>query len=71
MALEFGVFDHIEPVAGLSLEQIYRERLEQVERLDETGSTPITWRNTIPQQSTVWPPRRTCSWRRWHSAPGK
>ena len=37
MALEFGVFDHIEPVAGLSLEQIYRERLEQVERLDETG----------------------------------
>ncbi len=37
MALEFGVFDHIEPVADLSLEQIYRERLEQVERLDATG----------------------------------
>ena len=37
MALEFGVFDHIEPVEGLTLEQIYRERLEQIERLDATG----------------------------------
>ena len=37
MGLEFGVFDHIEPVEGVTLEQIYRGRLEQIERLDATG----------------------------------
>ena len=37
MALQFGVFDHIEPVPGLSLDQIYRERLLQIERLDTAG----------------------------------
>ena len=26
MALRFGVFDHIEPVPGLGLDRIYRER---------------------------------------------
>jgi len=37
MALQFGVFDHIEPVPGLRLDQIYRERLLQIERLDAAG----------------------------------
>ena len=35
--LRFGVFDHIEPVPGLGLDRIYRERLLQVERLDTTS----------------------------------
>ena len=37
MPLEFGVFDHIEPVPGLPLNQIYKLRLEQLERLDSAG----------------------------------
>ena len=37
MALKFGVFDHIEPVPGLRLDQIYRERLIQIERLERAG----------------------------------
>jgi alkanesulfonate monooxygenase SsuD/methylene tetrahydromethanopterin reductase-like flavin-dependent oxidoreductase (luciferase family) len=37
MGLRFGVFDHIEPVPGLRLDQIYRERLTQIERLDAAG----------------------------------
>ena len=37
MTLRFGVFDHIEPVPGLRLDRIYRERLIQIERLDRTG----------------------------------
>ena len=37
MPLRFGVFDHIEPVPGLRLDQIYRERLLQIERLDAAG----------------------------------
>ncbi len=37
MSLTFGVFDHIEPVPGLRLDQIYRERLLQIERLDRAG----------------------------------
>src|SRR6059036_172681 len=37
MTLRFGVFDHIEPVPGLRLDQIYRERLLQIERLDAAG----------------------------------
>src|SRR5499425_909178 len=37
MALRFGVFDHIEPVPGQRLDQIYRERLVQIERLDRAG----------------------------------
>jgi alkanesulfonate monooxygenase SsuD/methylene tetrahydromethanopterin reductase-like flavin-dependent oxidoreductase (luciferase family) len=37
MALRFGVFDHIEPVPGLRLDRIYRERLLQIERLDAAG----------------------------------
>ena len=27
MAIQFGVFDHIEPVPGVDLEQTYRDRL--------------------------------------------
>ena len=37
MGLRFGVFDHIEPVPGLRLDRIYRERLVQIERLDAAG----------------------------------
>src|SRR5262250_2944964 len=37
MPLSFGVFDHIEPVPGQRLDQIYRERLVQIERLDRAG----------------------------------
>ena len=37
MTLRFGVFDHIEPVPGQRLDQIYRERLIQIERLDQVG----------------------------------
>jgi hypothetical protein len=37
MTLRFGVFDHIEPVPGQRLDQIYRERLVQIERLDAVG----------------------------------
>src|SRR5262245_50645885 len=37
MSLLFGVFDHIEPVPGLRLDRIYRERLLQIERFDTAG----------------------------------
>src|SRR5207249_854448 len=37
MGLKFGIFDHIEPVPGLSLGQIYRERLHSLERYDAAG----------------------------------
>ena len=37
MALQFGVFDHIEPIPGVPLDQIYRERLDQIERLEDAG----------------------------------
>ena len=37
MALQFGVFDHIEPVPSMALEEIYKLRLEQIERLDSAG----------------------------------
>jgi len=37
MTMRFGVFDHIEPVPGLGLDRIYRERLLQIERLDAAG----------------------------------
>src|SRR5215813_11786408 len=35
--MRFGIFDHIEPVPYLRLDQIYRERLLQIERLDAAG----------------------------------
>ena len=37
MPLEFGVFDHIEPVPGSTLDETYKMRLNQLERLDEAG----------------------------------
>jgi alkanesulfonate monooxygenase SsuD/methylene tetrahydromethanopterin reductase-like flavin-dependent oxidoreductase (luciferase family) len=37
MGLQFGVFDHIEHLDGVPLEQLYRERLEQIEALDRAG----------------------------------
>ncbi|PKB82838.1 MAG: monooxygenase [SAR202 cluster bacterium Io17-Chloro-G9] len=37
MAIQFGVFDHIEPVPGVDLEHTYRDRLVQIERLDSAG----------------------------------
>src|SRR5206468_11703859 len=35
--VKFGVFDPIEPVPGHRLDQIYRERLSQIERPDAAG----------------------------------
>ena len=37
MALQFGVFDHIEPIPDQDLGQIYRDRLTQVDMFDEAG----------------------------------
>lgn len=37
VALEFGVFDHIEHMEGVPLERLYRLRLEQLEALDAAG----------------------------------
>ena len=37
MGLQFGIFDHIEPVPGQTLTQIYRERLHLLERYDAAG----------------------------------
>jgi hypothetical protein len=37
MGLQFGIFDHIEPVPGQALTQIYQERLHLLERYDVAG----------------------------------
>ena len=37
MTMQFGVFDHIEPVPDMRLIDIYNKRLEQLELLDEAG----------------------------------
>lgn len=37
MSIQFGVFDHIEHLEGVSLAQLYRERLDQVAALDQAG----------------------------------
>ncbi len=37
MGLQFGVFDHIEPVPGQSLDEIYKDRLSQIELFDDSG----------------------------------
>lgn len=39
MAIEFGIFDHIERVPGVSLQQLYRERLEFVKAAERGGFT--------------------------------
>jgi alkanesulfonate monooxygenase SsuD/methylene tetrahydromethanopterin reductase-like flavin-dependent oxidoreductase (luciferase family) len=35
--IEFGVFDHIEHLPGVPLDQLYRDRLVQLEALDQAG----------------------------------
>jgi alkanesulfonate monooxygenase SsuD/methylene tetrahydromethanopterin reductase-like flavin-dependent oxidoreductase (luciferase family) len=35
--IEFGIFDHIEHLPGVPLDQLYRERLFQLEALDQAG----------------------------------
>lgn len=37
MTLEFGVFDHIEHLPDVPLGKLYDDRLEQIERLDQSG----------------------------------
>ncbi len=37
LSLQFGVFDHIEPLDGMSLQDMYELRLIQIEALDEAG----------------------------------
>jgi alkanesulfonate monooxygenase SsuD/methylene tetrahydromethanopterin reductase-like flavin-dependent oxidoreductase (luciferase family) len=37
MALQFGIFDHIEPMPAQTLTQIYRDRLDLLERYDAAG----------------------------------
>ena len=37
MALEFGVFDHIEPVPNMGLQETYELRMQQIEVLDLAG----------------------------------
>lgn len=37
MGLQFGIFDHIEPVPDVALGQIYRERLRLLEQYDAAG----------------------------------
>lgn len=37
MSLQFGVFDHIEPVSNMSLNEIYKLRMQQIEVLDQKG----------------------------------
>lgn len=37
MGLQFGIFDHIEPVPGQTLHEIYRDRLRQLEQYDAAG----------------------------------
>jgi alkanesulfonate monooxygenase SsuD/methylene tetrahydromethanopterin reductase-like flavin-dependent oxidoreductase (luciferase family) len=34
--IEFGIFDHIEHVPGIPLDQLYKDRLKQLELLDES-----------------------------------
>ena len=37
MSFEYGVFDHIEHLPGVPLDQLYRDRLTQLEALDQAG----------------------------------
>ena len=37
ITIQFGVFDHIEPVPGLGVDRIYRDRLVLLERLESAG----------------------------------
>ena len=37
MGLQFGVFDHIEPVKDAPLQDVYQSRLDQIQKLDKAG----------------------------------
>jgi alkanesulfonate monooxygenase SsuD/methylene tetrahydromethanopterin reductase-like flavin-dependent oxidoreductase (luciferase family) len=37
LALQFGVFDHIEPVSNMPLNEVYKLRMQQIEALDRKG----------------------------------
>ena len=37
MPLQFGVFDHIEPVPNTTLDKIYNQRLAQIKTYDAAG----------------------------------
>ena len=37
MGLQFGVFDHIEPVKDAPLQNVYQSRLDQIQKLDKAG----------------------------------
>ena len=39
MAIEFGIFDHIERIPGVSLQQLYRDRLEFIRTAERGGFT--------------------------------
>src|SRR5580658_8549752 len=39
MAIEFGIFDHIERIPGVSLQQLYRDRLEFIRTAERGGYT--------------------------------
>ena len=71
MGLQFGIFDHIEPVPDQALTQIYRERLHLLERYDAAGFyavLPTISPSIIPRRSTVWPHHRMFSSPPPHSA---
>ena len=53
MSLRFGVFDHIEPVPGMRLDQIYRSDSSRLSNWTRPDSTRTTWRNTTPRRSTA------------------
>jgi hypothetical protein len=67
MGLQFGIFDHIEPVPGQALTQIYQERLHLLERYDAAGfyayhlaehHTPAV-HSLAPRRMSSSPPRRS------------
>ncbi|HEU0020204.1 MAG TPA: hypothetical protein VFR55_00810 [Dehalococcoidia bacterium] len=68
MPLEFGVFDHIEPVPGLPLNEIYRLRLQQLERLDSAGFYAYHLAEHHTPAVHTWPLRKTYSWRQQPNA---
>ena len=37
MSIEFGLFDHIEPVDRMPLNEVYRLRMKQLEAFDNHG----------------------------------
>lgn len=62
MTLQFGVFDHIEPVPEQPPNQIYRERLTRIERFDTAGFLPITRPSTTHRRCIAWRRRKMCFW---------